>query len=84
MESFVTEEAELVESIQKGCDTNFNQVLKESGSSITLRATKYKDETFSNFNNECLEKINGAKETFEKEIESTKKSFQEKLLVLST
>ena len=80
MESFVTEEAELVESIQKGCDTNFNQVLKESGSSITLRATKYKDETFSNFNNECLEKINGAKETFEKEIESTKKSFQEKII----
>ena len=80
MESFVTEEAELVESIQKGCDTNFNHVLKESGSSITLRATKYKDETFSNFNNECLAKINGAKETFEKEIESTKKSFQEKII----
>ena len=28
MESFVTE-AELVENIQKGCDTNFNHVLKE-------------------------------------------------------
>lgn len=80
MDTFVAEGTELVEIIKKGCDSNFNQVLKESGSNITLRATKYKDETFSNFNTECIAKINEAKETFEQEIESTKKSFRNKMI----